>query len=110
MRQTTAETAVIVQVAQEERRKGRRVKISRPMLVRPSNPKHEEEVRTTLNASRDGFYFTTQAEHYFVGMRLSAIFGYAPTDRCNSASVGKVVRIDRLEDGCFGIAVEILVR
>lgn len=110
MGQTTTEAAVIVPVAQEERRKGRRVKISLPMLVRPSDPKHKEEVQATLNASRDGLYFTTRAEHYYVGMRLSVIFGYAPTDRCNSASSGKVVRIDRLEDGRFGIAVEILVR
>ncbi len=108
MQQTTTEVAVIV--AQEERRKDRRVKISRPLLVRPSDPKHKEEVHSTLNASRDGLYFTTKAEHYHFGMRLCVIFGYAPTDRCSSVSSGKVVRIDRLEDGSFGIAVEILVR
>jgi hypothetical protein len=109
MGQTTCETAVIVPVAEKDRRADRRVKISRLTLVRPSDPKYKEEVHTTLNASRDGLYFTTRAKHYYVKMRLSVTLGYAPNDPCNSASFGEVVRIEQLEDGRFGIAVRILV-
>ena len=76
-----SETAVIVPVTEEDRRASRRVKISRPMLARPSNPTFKEEVETTLNT------FRTQAEHY-VGMRVSVILEYAPTDRCNSTYFG----------------------
>jgi PilZ domain-containing protein len=107
MGQTTAQTAVIVPVAEKERRAARRVKISRPILARPSDPKYDEEVQNTLNTSRDGLYFATRAKHYHVGMRLSVTLGYSPSDPCNSASFGEVVRIDRLEDGRFGIAVQI---
>jgi hypothetical protein len=107
MKQTTTEKAVIEAVAEKERRRARRVKISRPMRARPSDPKYKEEVQSSVNASRDGLYFTTRAKHYYVGMRLSVTLGYAPNDPCNSASFGEVVRIVRLKDGSFGIAVQI---
>ena len=109
MKKQTTETAVITP-AEQEHRASRRVKLSRPLLARPSDPKYKEEVQVTLNTSRDGLYFSTRAKHYHVGMRVSVILGYAPTDRCNSTSFGKVVRIDRLEDGSFGIAVHIEIR
>ena len=107
MKKPTTETVVIAPIAKQDRRAGRRVKIARPLLARPSDPKYKEEVQTTLNSSRDGLYFRTQSKHYYVGMRVSVILGYAPTDRCNSPSFGEVVRIDRLKDGGFGIAVQI---
>ena len=109
MKKPTTETVVIAPVAQE-RRASRRVKISRPLLARPSDPKYKEEVQVTLNTSRDGLYFTTRVKHYYMGMRVSVILGYTPNDRCNSTSLGKVIRIDRLEDGSFGIAVHIELR
>jgi PilZ domain len=110
MTKPTTETIVIAPVVGKERRANRRVKIARPLLARPSDPKYEEEVQTTLNASRDGLYFRTQSKHYYVGMRVSVILGYDPMDRWNSRSFGEVVRINRLEDGRFGIAVQIQLR
>jgi hypothetical protein len=110
MKKPTTETIVIAKVAESERRFNRRVKLSRPLLARPSNPKYAEEVQTTLNTSRDGDYFKTRLKHYYMGMSVSAILGYSQTDRCNSTSFGEVVRIDKLEDGSFGIAVHIQVR
>ncbi|MGD0955288.1 MAG: hypothetical protein ABR953_00480 [Candidatus Acidiferrales bacterium] len=97
-------------VTQEERRRTRRAKLSKPVRARPSDPKYKGEVRTTLNASRDGFYFTTWADHYYVGMSVGVIFPYASVDLCDSESVGRIVRIDRLTDGCLGVAVQILLR
>src|SRR3984893_4201480 len=110
MKKPTTETVVIAPVAEQELRASRRVKISRPLLARPSDPKYKEEVQTTLNSSRDGLYFRPRAKHYYVGMRVSVILGYAPNDRCNSKSCGEVVRIDRLQDDSFGIAVQIQLR
>jgi PilZ domain len=110
MKKPTTETAVIAPAPEQEQRASRRVMISRPLLVRPSDPKYKEEVQVTLNTSRNGLYFSTRAKHYHVGMRVSVILGYIPNDRCNSTSLGKVVRIDRLEDGSFGIAVHIEMR
>ena len=109
MKKTTTGTAVITP-AEQEHRASRRVKVSRPLLARPSDPKYKEEVQVTLNTSRDGLYFRTRLKHYHVRMRVSVILGYIPNDRCNSTSLGKVVRIDRFEDGSFGIAVHIEVR
>ena len=105
-----AERAVIAPLPEGERRRGRRLKLSRALLARPSDPQYTEEVQTTLNSSRDGLYFTTRAKHYHVGMRLSVTLGYAPTDPCNSASLGEIVRIEKLKDGSFGIAVQIVLR
>jgi PilZ domain len=110
MKKPTTETAVIAPTAEQERRANRRVKVSRPLLARPSDPKYKEEVQVTLNTSRNGVYFTTRLKCYYVGMRVSVILGYIPNDPCNSTSFGKVVRIDRLEDGSFGIAVQIQLR
>jgi hypothetical protein len=104
------ERAVIAPLTQEERRRTRRVNISKPVRARPSDPKYNDEVRTTLNASRNGLYFATWAEHYHVGMSLSVTFPYACVDLGNGESVGRIVRIERLNDGRFGIAVQILLR
>jgi len=110
MNKRTTETAVIVPAAEKERRAGRRIKIPRAILARPSDPNYKEEVQTTLNSSRDGLYFRTNAKHYYVGMRVNMILGYEPNGPCNSTSFGQVVRVDRLEDGSFGIAVHIELR
>jgi len=110
MKKPTTERVFIFPVSGKEHRANRRVKISRQLLARPTDPKYKEEVLVTLNTSRDGLYFSTRAKHYHVGMRLSVILGYTPNDRCNSTSLGKVVRIDRLDDGSLGIAVQIELR
>ncbi len=110
MKPTTTEKAAIKAVAERERRGTRRVNILRPTLIRPSDPKYKEEVQSSVNASSDGFYFTTRAKHYYVGMRLDVMLGYAPNDPCNSESFGEVVRIERFADGRFGIAVHIELR
>jgi hypothetical protein len=104
------ERAVIAPATQEDRRRSRRVNISKPVRVRPSDPKYKDEVRNTLNASRNGLYFATWAEHYYVGMSLGVTFPYASVDLGNGESVGRIVRIDRLPDGRFGIAIQILLR
>ena len=87
----------------EERRRTRRAMISKPVRTRPSDPKYQGEVRTTSDASRDGLYFTTWAEYYYIGMGVGVTFPYASVDLGGSESVGRVVRIDRLADGRFGL-------
>jgi hypothetical protein len=89
---STVQRAVISPLLPKELRRSRRVKISMPARVRRSDPKYKEEVRTTLNASRDGLYFTTWAEHYYVGKRVCATFPYASVDVCNSEYLGEVIR------------------
>lgn len=105
MGQTRIETAVITPVAERDRRKHRRVAVSKPVRVRPLDTRYEEEVRATLNASPNDLYFATWAEHYRVGMILSVTFPYACVKLNNSEYEGEVVRIERLKDGRLGIAV-----
>ena len=95
---------------EKERRTVKRLKIARPLLSRPEDPAYKEVVETTRNASRYGVYFTTPVSHYYVGMHLRVTLGYTPNDPCNASSFGKIVRIDPLEDGGWGIAVRILLR
>jgi hypothetical protein len=110
MNAITTETSLVSSILQQERRANPRLSISRPLLACPFGPEYKEEVQTSSNTSRDGLYFETRSQHYRVGMPISVIEGYAPETRYHSPSFGKVVRIDRLEDGSFGIAVHILMR
>ncbi|PYU36369.1 MAG: hypothetical protein DMG31_01140 [Acidobacteria bacterium] len=91
-------------VAAQERRQRGRVKVSRELRIRPadSNDGSFEEVRSTLNASRDSFYFFTPHDRYYKGMRLlispaSASLAAA----CEEES--EVVRVHRQAAG-FGVA------
>ncbi len=104
------ETAEIEPHSRKEQRRSPRAKISKPLRVRPVDPNYKEEVQTTLNASRTGLYFTTQAKHYYLGMLVRVTFPYAGLDPCHSEYSGEVVRIEKLGDGRFGIAVRILLR
>ena len=105
-----AEKALVVPAPEKERRLGTRVKMSKPMLARPSDPKFKEEVVTTLNVSRYGLYFETRAEHYYLGMHLSVIFPYAAQDPVSTPVLGVVVRVDKLNAGNLGVAVRLAMR
>ena len=95
----------------EERRSSPRVKIGRRVLLRPAEPKFPEEVQSTVNTSREGFYFKTHLRHYYVGMRVRVILDYDSDDPCNAApSFAQIVRVDALHDGSAGIAVRIEMR
>ena len=59
-----------------EQRRGRRAKLARTLRVRPSEPRdeHFEDLPLTVNASREGVYFTTRRETYYPGMRVFVTF------------------------------------
>ncbi len=101
----TAASAAVTSLRGGERRRQLRLKFSRPVRV-GSEAKygHVEEVRTTLNVSRDGLYFTTSLEHYRVGMLTAVTFPYSPADPVKMEEIGEVVRVERLGDGRTGIA------
>jgi PilZ domain len=94
----------------QEKRKCHRAKIARPLRVRPSEPRdeHFDEVVTSVNASREGIYFTTRRETYYLGMRLFITFPYSSAnDPMNCEYVGQVVRIEKLPNNKIGIAVHL---
>ncbi len=108
---STILTAVVVPLTRECRR-SRRAKVGLPVRARPSDPTkddHFEEVRPTLNASRDGLYFATWSQSYYQGMRLFVTFPYSSSEALMDGEyVGRVARVDRLSDGRLGVAVQLL--
>jgi hypothetical protein len=95
---------------QKERRKNRRAKIARPVRVRPSEPRdeHFEEIVTSINASRDGVLFSTRRTDYYLGMRVFVTFPYtSPNDPMNCEYIGEVVRVDRLPNNKFAVAIHL---
>jgi len=94
-------------VPAQERRGKRRVSVSLQLRIRPLefSDGNFEEVRTTLNASRNALYFFTKLDHYYSGMRLRITSAYGPfAGSGNWEDTGKVVRVHRRGDG-FGVAV-----
>lgn len=92
-------------VTAQERRQRARVRVSLELRIRPANLSDGsfEEVRSTLNASRDSFYFFTPHNRYYKGMRLLVTPASASsTTDCQKAS--QVVRVHRRDAG-FGVAV-----
>ena len=107
---STEPTGAKSPLSAKELRRSSRDKVPKSVRIRSSDSNNDEEVRTTLNASRDGLYFTTWAEHYYVGMRINMTFPYASVDLPNSEYSGEIVRMERLMDGRVGIAVQIVLR
>jgi hypothetical protein len=99
------------EVRQSERRRTRRVRMGQSLRVRPSDPKDVpiDEIGTTKNVSRDGVYFVTQRESYYLGMRLFVTLPYhSPVNPLNHEYIGQVARVDDLGEGQHGVAVQLL--
>lgn len=99
------------EVRQSERRRSRRVRMGQSLRVRPSDPKDAafEETGTTKNVSRDGVYFVTERESYYLGMRLFVTLPYhSPINPLNHEYLGQVARVDDLGNGQHGVAVRLL--
>jgi hypothetical protein len=95
-----------------EKRRSRRAKIARTLRVRPSEPKdeHFDDLPVSINASREGILFKTRQATYYPGMRVFVTFPYSsPHDPMNCEYVGQVVRVDKLPNGRFGVAVNLLM-
>jgi hypothetical protein len=91
----------------KERRREPRAQIVRPVYVETADPEgeHFEELRSTRDLSRWGFYFVTEKRSYWPGMQVHAI----PAFGClNSEFDGEVVRVEQLPTGEFGIAVRLV--
>jgi hypothetical protein len=95
-----------------EKPRSRRAKMARSLRVRPSEPRdeHFEDLTTSTNASKEGIYFTTRRSNYYPGMRAFVTSPYdSPHDPMNREYVAQVVRVDKLPNGKFGVAVQLLM-
>jgi len=93
-----------------EQRQSRRAKIAKPLRVRPSDPRdeHFEDMPVSINASKEGIYFHTRRTNYYKGMRLFVTFPFSSAhDPMDCEYVAEVVRVEKLANGRFGVAVQL---
>jgi hypothetical protein len=98
-----------MQNAITERRRARRENVSESVLICPCDPEYTEEVCTTLNVSRTGLYFATSVDHYFPGMNVIVTLNFHSDSPMQQEYIGDVVRLERLEDCKWGVAIRILM-
>lgn len=91
-------------------RRRRRARLELPARLWPFDPRfrHLKEVRRIRNFTRDGLYFTTDQEHYFVGMKLLVTFPFCRQAPAQRDFLGKVVRVETLTDDTFGVALRFI--
>ena len=60
------------------KRRSRRAKITKPLRVRPSEPRdeHFEDMPVSVNASKEGIYFHSRRDNYYKGMRVFVTFPF----------------------------------
>jgi hypothetical protein len=101
----------VISTVRTYHRHSRRIGVSLPVRLCPSSPRGEllDEIANTTNVSSEGFYFLTERDHYQEGMRLLVTLPYhCPRDRRDRGYLGQVVRIELLDDGKRGVAVQLL--
>jgi hypothetical protein len=94
------------------KRRSRRAKIVKPLRVRPSEPRdeHFEDLPVSINASREGIFFQTRRDNYYKGMRVFVTFPFTSAhDPMNCEYVAEVVRVEKLPNNKFGVAVHLLM-
>jgi hypothetical protein len=78
--------------------------------VRPSDPRdeHFEDLAVSVNASKEGIYFTSRRKSYYKGMGVFVTFPFSsPHDPMNCECVAEVVRVEDLPNGKSGVAVHL---
>ncbi len=91
-----------------ERRSAFRTNLHQVVRIRPFDPELPPEFCTAANISEGGLYFTTTAGHYAIGTNVYVTGDFQPGSPIHRARAGAVVRVDKLEDDRFGIAIQIL--
>jgi PilZ domain len=92
----------------KERRHAPRTNLKQVVRIRPVDPQFPPEYSTTFNISESGLYFATSAGHYIPGMNVYVTSDFQPGSPMNRSVAGSVVRVEELENGQFGIAIQIL--
>jgi hypothetical protein len=95
-----------------EKRQSRRAKIVKTLRVRPSEPRdeHFEDLPVSINASKEGIFFQTRRETYYKGMRVFVTFPFTSAyDPMNCEYVAEVVRVEKLPNKRFGVALHLLM-
>ena len=76
------------------------------MRIRAADSDFPTEYCTSYNVSRSGVYLKTSATHYVLGTTLYLTRDFVEADTNREEITGAVVRVDKLEDGKFGVAID----
>jgi hypothetical protein len=77
------------------------------MRIRPVDSDFPVEYWTTFNVSRAGVQLKASATHYVLGMTLYLTRDFVEADPNREEKImGAVVRVDKLDDGKFDVAVD----
>ena len=88
-----------------ERRREPRTNLSQVVRIRPFDSNLLPEDCTTLNVSQDGLYFATSKGHYAQGMNVYVSNDFQSDNPMDHAVAGVVVRVERLEEDKWGVAI-----
>jgi hypothetical protein len=94
-----------------ERRRSPRARISCEFLLRSADHgfRQFEEVVTTLNISRHGFYFQSPSSSFHKARKLVVIMRNESSSKAEEPEFpAEVVRVDWRADGNYGIAVQFM--
>jgi hypothetical protein len=89
-------------------RREERANISQSMRIRPANMQLPEEAITTVDVSRGGLLFESATAHYYDGMEVYVTHDAASGDRATPEERGSVVRVQKLADERYRVAVRII--
>lgn len=94
-------------VKTDERRGSRRVDTEQTLRVEPYDAKDGSfcDVTAALDAAKSGLAFASKHPVYYLGMKLRIIYPYTST--MQARHIGKVVRIQRLDDNFQRISVHL---
>jgi|SRR5450631_1304879 PilZ domain len=90
-----------------ERRRQPRTNLSEVIFIRPSDSRLPPDSCTTVNISQDGLYLATLADHYAPGVNVYVTGDFRPDSSINYATAGVVVRVEKLRDDKWGVAIHI---
>ena len=90
-----------------ERRRQPRTNLSEVVFIRPFDSRLPPDSCTSLNVSQDGLYLATLADHYAPGENVCVTSDFRPGTPMNFVSAGIVVRVEKLEDDKWGVAIHI---
>jgi DNA-binding NarL/FixJ family response regulator len=88
-----------------ERRRQQRINLSQVVRIRPFDTSFPPEFCTTFNVSRDALYLVTLAGHYSIGANVYVTSDFQVGSQLNYDTTGVVVRVDKLEDDKWGVAI-----
>jgi hypothetical protein len=95
----------------KDARRRERIKLRLPVHARPFDARFIdiEDVGQVVDFTRDGLYFVTCMPHYLVGMRLVVTFPFGEKASAHHRFLASVVRLEMLDGGLSGVAVQFLV-